>query len=353
MNKLLICAWIFSSTLVLSCKKDIKPPQPEAETKSTATLANVLFRGYLDFKSTVFSERGQTVRALVPITGSRTEKGFRYRVTEYSKKGVVIQYGFILSLEKIPTTIDVYALPINTNGTVLSDKIQRKGNKENIREKIVAKIKINNQTETKGMGEVLSLLPGCENLPQVCIDWYFVSYDLNSGEVIAENYLYTNCYDPCSFSNGGSGNTNTPSCAEMAENLESGPVSEAGGITVGDETSTERTRIYSWYCAKHKFNWWRVKSYETGVHKKMPNGTWNWKELSHTNIAKEGTFAFYSVTASVATSLPTIGVYNSGMQLNLVLSSSVICQGTPISAEWTSSVNSPIWNVNDMGPGIQ
>lgn len=80
----------------------------------------------------------------------------------------------------------------------------------------------------------------------------------------------------------------------------------------------------------------------------IKNGTnWQWQSLTHKSISRSGLFAGGTVNYEVNTSIPEIGVYNAGMQLNYTITISVLCKGAPLGASGTYTTNSRIWNVND------
>ncbi|MBN8862027.1 MAG: hypothetical protein J0H92_01570 [Sphingobacteriales bacterium] len=139
-------------------------------------------------------------------------------------------------------------------------------------------------------------------------------------------------------------------CTEVKESMAGHAVSIPESISlISENTSAQtptRTKAYVWVLYQQNWGLWSFSSHEEGVHKK--NGTnWQWQSLTHKSISRSGLFAGGTVNCEVNTSIPEIGVYNAGMQLNYTITISVLCKGSPLGASGTYTTNSPIWNVND------
>jgi hypothetical protein len=345
MKRMEIGLFLVMLLAVTSCKKNHEAEKLSSPTqKARVSTTDLLFRGELNHDATVSQAKGDHVRMLVPYVETEKRSTVRYRLTEYTKNGEELRTGYVIAQEPLTKASDLFALNIsNTNAALV--KQRAKGSiKESTVEKIRAKRKQDNETSYAALGEELSLYAGCNNAPPVCIDWYWVTYDQYSGEVVSEMFLYTSCYDPCSFNSGGS-NGNT-SCAEASNKIKAGPVSEMANFSVEQESREERTVIYTWTFLKHYFDWWQFKSIEKGIHTKQQNGTWKWKSLTHVGITKTGFVMGASIDCTVHSAIPTVGMYFAGMTLNFTYSASAVCKGFPITFSKQFSMDSPIWHVD-------
>jgi hypothetical protein len=118
--------------------------------------------------------------------------------------------------------------------------------------------------------------------------------------------------------------------------------------TTISENSNTRTKQYKWEI----FNCldYSLTSYETGMHKKVintdPNLQWEWVSLTHNNIASTGFVLGVSMSYMDISNLPTIGLYNSIMNLNYSVKFTLVCQGFPAANELSYTTNH-IFKIND------
>ena len=108
-----------------------------------------------------------------------------------------------------------------------------------------------------------------------------------------------------------------------------------------------RTRevFLKWEVVRHPFGMWRVFSMEQGTHE-LTGGDWKWKSLTHQGQTWEGTIFGASLNLNLMSAIPTIGIYNAMMAVNIELQWSAICRGTPITAQ-SSASGSRAFHVND------
>ncbi|WP_281631740.1 hypothetical protein [Flavobacterium luteolum] len=188
---------------------------------------------------------------------------------------------------------------------------------------------------------------------QVCL--YLVkTYDDGSFDVI---YLIS-CPDQGGGGDNGGGsggygdnpNPEPTPCEESMEELinSSYPTSEFLESTIKEENNTTRRKNYKWVIFTGPG--YTLNSSETGIHQKVTNSNpslqWQWVSLTHNTIYKEGVVAGGEISNTLIYAQPTIGQYNSIMDLNYnVIFSSTLC-GKPVSKEHNySAVHN--FNIND------
>jgi hypothetical protein len=166
-----------------------------------------------------------------------------------------------------------------------------------------------------------------------CTDWYWVTFDPETGDILDVTYLYSDC-------NGGTGGGGGNSTADQEQIvcLESAiadthGVSEAADLlsVTNDETTTvTRKRSYHWRICEG--NGWYIKSHEQGTHQYsyVDNG-WKWLTLTHSSVSVEGTWIGGTISCSVNTATPSVYDLYSGMQLNYTIHFQFVCAGSPFS----------------------
>lgn len=183
----------------------------------------------------------------------------------------------------------------------------------------------------------------CNGNPTVCIDWYWQTFE--DGVLISEEYVFTSC--ECEGSGGG-GNGDNTNCYADLDAFKGAPTSESLGATITYESSDTRTITYPWVFYKSStgpLTYWGFSSYEQGTHKKDASGVWKWESLVHQNITKFGIVVGGSVTCTLGSATPQVGVYNAGMELYYTMNAAIICKGFPLGAEYNFHSKSPVWHV--------
>lgn len=332
----------------LSCKKDA---QVEKQTvpKVSITTTDLFFRGELDYEKSIAQIQGEKMRLVVPVINTDEQKGYRYKISEYIKDGDPARSGYILSLAAITKETDLFTLPINSKGSSFTNS-KESGLSKDQRGKIVAKIKSGNNQVVKPLGEVLNLFANCQDMPPVCIDWYFVSYDPTTYQVVNEIFMYTTCYDPCNFNSNAGGSAPNENCNDVTSQLNSGPTSSDVGIDFVSEGNGERQRLYKWRFHKHPAGLWEFRSIEIGTHKQQPDGSWKWKDLVHQSVTRVGYTLGASIECTVNASMAEVFEQLAGMQLDYTITASAVCKGSPITRTENHPAYSPRWNVNQNPP---
>jgi len=334
--------------ITYSCRKsDRQEIIPQKEIR--ISISSLLFDGELDKSNSLTQEINGVTRILTPLKSSAFNKGYRYKIIENNKNTRKTISGYIISKDPITKYFNFFILNIDSKGILINKNKNESSSTKNDKTNIVAKTNFKNKIVQSLLGEELTVLAGCNSIPPICIDWYWTTFDPYTGSVVGEVYMYTSCYDPCTFTSGGSAAEITATCNQLSNAMQSGPVSIDGTRELISETSNERSFIYSWTFEKQHDDWWLYKSYETGVHQKT-NGVWKWKSLTHNSVSRSGFTIGASIDCQVNTALPQVGIYFAGMQLSYTLLASAICSGSPITNNKSRNGNSPIWHVNYTPP---
>jgi hypothetical protein len=187
---------------------------------------------------------------------------------------------------------------------------------------------------------------------QTCI-YVVKTYDDGSYDVMYLLYCTGGGGGDNGDGSGGYGDNPNPEptpCEESMDDLinSSYPTSEFLESTIIEENNTTRRKNYKWVIFTGPG--YTLNSSETGIHQKVTNSNpslqWQWVSLTHNTIYKEGIVAGGDISNTLIYAQPTIGLYNSVMDLNYnVIFSSSLC-GKPVTKEHNySAVHN--FNVND------
>jgi hypothetical protein len=138
--------------------------------------------------------------------------------------------------------------------------------------------------------------------------------------------------------------------AEALTNLmsESHESDETLSIDTELETIDTRTKKYQWIILKNVG--WYLFSFEVGEHEKttntQPTLQWKWKSIEHKKIKMVGTVVGGTVEYDEISAVPTLGIYNAGMDVDFSVKYSVACKGSPFSNEAVYN-SKKTFNVND------
>ena len=182
---------------------------------------------------------------------------------------------------------------------------------------------------------------------QPCTDWYRVTLDPDTEEIVSVQYLYStgNCSgNDGAPGSGGGGGSNSTSC-DVAEQNYNAFVDVSNSFSV-DNTDLS-TAVYDlgsltkaknpvWRCLTSDFySGLYVQSAENGVIKyvTLQDGSnqsrWEWQSLTHKGItvigsALGGSISVLSDNATPSFSAPATNVLYAGMQLNIILQFNVM-----------------------------
>ena len=129
----------------------------------------------------------------------------------------------------------------------------------------------------------------------ICIDWYWILYDMRTGEILSEVYVFST--GNCSFG-GGSPFIPAPSatCYEEQEVSfyfevdNAGPVSAALNAETVNIDGFTKFKNLSWKCFSGAGGGWWLVSKEIGKVRLVdpPANTWAWVSLTHGSIVMHG-----------------------------------------------------------------
>lgn len=292
----------------------------------------------------VQSTDGKTKRELTPIKTENENAIFRYLLVEYDATGKRIWSQFVASKSEISNSTDLFSMTGRTEGVTYYSPYSAKlkeGEADKAKRLIVKKNNKTFELDTKAN----RIDPQCSDGDQTCIEWYLITFNASTGEVVGESYLYTSCY-PCNNQGGsGGGGSSSTSLDDLKKEMESGPVSITQSIGLISESAVEREKAYRWEMHRQRWGLWGFISHEKGIHKKV-GSEWQWKSLEHLSVSKYGVWAGGVVSCTVNSAIPQVGTYNAGMQLNYTITCDAAVKGSPLSYSSNHSNNSPIWNVN-------
>jgi hypothetical protein len=188
-----------------------------------------------------------------------------------------------------------------------------------------------------------SALPPDPNNPQQCLDWYWVTYDVETGEIIDVTYLYTTCADNNNGGGGGGGSSSTPidmdnfcsatptqaaaalndiSAANSTDETTAIYSNEQNAATSDQPYAIRRPAIVSWPIEKITFSTSYVASYAATysgtIKKKNPNiaaDPWRWESLQYSSIMQTSGYTppclsiEWAATSAIAFSSDSVTAY--------------------------------------------
>lgn len=215
LKKLLILVCLI--ILAFSCRREIAinskafstaPASRRAYTDYKPTLKDLFFKGpFSTAKDSVVSlKNGDYTRLAFPYPQARgTMEVNRYLLFEINSKGHILNNCYIISNKKIDAG-NLFFLPMKRDSILYYEFALFPNSRDTQRItnlKLVAKI--NGVTYDADALQREALPCEGENTPAECIDWFWVIYNEDTGEVILETYLYTTCENGCNNGGGGGG----------------------------------------------------------------------------------------------------------------------------------------------------
>lgn len=210
----------------------------------------------------------------------------------------------LLTFKRIEKDIDLFSLVPDAENIVYYDPELFDSRGKGKRAKLTAHY----SGKRFDLGAALTKSVPCEPGQQICIDWYWTTYNEYTGQIISELFLYTTCHNSCASGGGEIGIENAPSeeCnrQQMEEDghaiLDAGsPISESHPSFISSPESPNsqgeitRTKIYPWDFYRGTFlsSSWKFTSYAIGIHKKIGK-EWFWKSFSHSTVGIDGAAPF-------------------------------------------------------------
>lgn len=310
---------------------------------------DVLFEGKLSFENqiTQFSNQKGYLRSITPIESIGDKTGFfRYRITE-AHAGAVGQIGWLITKKALTKKVDLMQLPFEPNEVKYYDE-------STARRKTTGKTSMG--LKVKGQSNSYSLStpvinfnpPACGSgnpTDPICIDWYWIEWDVNTGQVIEQSYLYTTCTDGCDTGGGGTGGDPDyacfVACQEEGIMVVSSMEAYAGAetFTVSTINTLQKYKNPKWEILKNDFGNFKIWSQETGVVELIDpdENKWQWVSLVHTGMSLTGqTPPAVQVTYSQGTGTPSFvpGAQNilyAGMEVDFTVTTAFVCTSCPVS----------------------
>lgn len=210
MKNIKVLCILFFITMI-SCKKENLQNLPEMSSKDIADnmqknnfekrFAELFFEGNLDTSAAISQFDAQNnKREIVPIQLKNWQNPLRFYYILYEKKAGEDNktFEYIISKTKINTQVDLFSIPIDSLGYVFWDD-------DNKLKNLIAKF--HNGFSDASLS--LKFAPN-EGSSTICIDWYEVWYNVETGKIIDEIYLYTQCYNTSGGGGGGGGGSVPP-----------------------------------------------------------------------------------------------------------------------------------------------
>jgi hypothetical protein len=200
---LFVCAVLLLPTL--SCKRNLSPKDLSAANSPAANnprkpneklLKHIFLGGDLElaFARSAKSETNENSRHIIPIEHKAGEI-YRYLLLETDKEGKILTTGHIVSKNAI-ANIDLFALSIQKDTILYYEHTlypnTRYQQKTPAKGKVIAKI--SGQDFDSNTPVSRAPLP-CDATN--CVDWYWIIYNADTGEIISTTYLYTTCTSDC------------------------------------------------------------------------------------------------------------------------------------------------------------
>ncbi|MEI7735206.1 MAG: hypothetical protein WCI49_07045 [Ferruginibacter sp.] len=286
---------------------------------------------------------------------------YKYFVTELDEKGSFVNGSYYMivntGLQKAVNILDILVNELkhqkqaaSFNGSVLKydlayNKKDGSKYKDGIKQNVDLNIEIKEKQDTGAQAK--GVVPNSAISPANCAasggfldceDYYLITYDQITGEIINVEYLYTDCV--CvpgtggGGGNGGGGGTGT--CAQQNEEFANMGHAVNGVVTENTilNNGTNWKKRYSWVI--FTAGTWGLISYEEGELKKVHYATnnidlWEFQSFTHLTVLETGVNVGGSRTFSIVT--PTINISpiktSVFMEIPFTVTSTVNCPGVP------------------------
>lgn len=277
--------------LLFSCKKAINPDlenvkqETNSVTATSKTIKDVVFAKAPDYTAKIIqvSPEKDRQRMLVPLTAGKDLKLYKYLITEYSNTGNKQITGNLVSKTKISEKDNLFLLPLATDGSI--NYFDAKASKTT-GGKLMLKYNGKEVGLTEKAGAVFNPSEPTPDNPPVtggyCIDHWWVTYDVETGEILSIEYLGSDCYEcgETGFCGGGGGNIGPIDSSALIESAIAEYGSVYDDIIHSTDVSPElqvffnstnvETKSYTWIMARANNNW-QVTAYGTTAAKRIIN----------------------------------------------------------------------------------
>jgi hypothetical protein len=343
-----------TSTLLLlfalllgGCKKtDVTKPGTATEAKPVLakTVTDVVFSGQPDIGSSIvqLSADGQRQRTLVPLSAKNTTL-HKYLLLETQPGEKTSVQTFVIAKTQLTSKDNLFDIAFKGDGVTAYEK----NTKANVTHRLLAK---HDKKEMSLNGKFGDALKGSELEPDnpdpgddiggFCIDHWWVTYDVETGQILSIEYLGSDCYGceetgTCGVGGGGGsggpGNIDSLLAANFIQMANATTIDNTmKGITLLWEAGGQRSRKYTWRCITNPAGW-NVFSEEHSVEEKQPVGPgqsnpnlWYFKSLTHANCYKVGMSPGGTIDIASHSGLCTyLGNINANMSVSVALKFSI------------------------------
>ncbi len=312
--------------LITACKKQDKVVIDNKVEKQMTLLQVFMKTDGKELKEVFSQGNGTNKKTIFNIADANAKKIFKYIILDAnSSKRINLVSEIPLSssmidLNSFTETNKIYYIPNNINA---------KGNTS--QSCITAKY---NSQSYKLEGDNLSKL--LNPTDDICIDWYWTTTDGETGELIGEIYLWTECNTHNGNGGGGGNNGDINNC--ITNQTDNFYITVAASITDNTFLSTVSGNFEpnsfvkpvqkKWICLKGLG--YNLSSIESGKVKLDPTSkTWSWVELKHESINMSGnTLPGVSVSFTQGTGLPSFTPETAAVSTILYAGMQVIFQQT-------------------------
>jgi hypothetical protein len=333
--------------LMGSCKKnDVNKPGTATEAKSVVakTVKDVVFSGQSDIGSSILqlSANGQTQRTLIPLSTKNLVLR-KYLLVETNLIEKTRIQTFVITKTQLTSKDNLFDIAFTSEGITAYEKKTR----GNIGSRLLLKHK---KSELPLNGKIGDAVKGPEISPNnpdpgddtggFCIDHWWVTYDVETGQILSVEYLGSDCYGcmetgTCGVGGGGgiggSGNIDSLLAANFMQMANATSIDNTMmGISTLWEAGGQRSRKYTWRCITNPAGW-NVFSEEHSVEEKQPVGPgqsnpnlWYFKSLTHASCYKVGMSPGGTIDIASHSGLCTyLGNINANMSVSVALKFSI------------------------------
>jgi hypothetical protein len=309
--------------LITACKKQDKV-LIDNKVEKQMTLLQVFMKTDGKELKEVFSQgNGTNKKTIFNIADVNAKKIFKYIILEANSSKRI---NLVSEIPLSSSMIDLNSFTETNKLYCIKNNINAKGNTS----QSCITAKYNSQSYKLEGDNLLKLLNPTDD---ICIDWYWTTTDGETGELIGEIYLWTECNVHNGNGGGGGGNNGGDCRVKCEENFNILTSSSVAGDTYGFESSTitsfKKYKNPIWICLRNLT--WHIKSKEIGIVELVNTSTneWNWSSLIHSDLTVVGMTIGGSVSVT-GTGTPsfvagTQGVTRASMLLNFDVKYTPIC----------------------------
>lgn len=206
----------WSTVLTYSCKRDISnytearhnTVSNSSYKKGAKTFRDIFFQGELVATNPItdVSDDRSLIRYAVPFKSNGSVSIYKYQLFETNTTGKIVNTSFLISRAPLANGVNLFSLAMQKD-TILFYEQTLYPNSRAKSGPVKAKLSVKTNGREFNSEADLSNAPlpcDSEMQPVSCMDWYWVVYNADTGEIISVTYLYTSCTGGCD-GDGGTG----------------------------------------------------------------------------------------------------------------------------------------------------